>query len=82
VYLARGKYEDWPEVPIYGVDKRKHNKDYYQNARPATVAHEVGHYVDNYQFYEPVTEGNGKLTNHENFKSSFNVNYTRGIFGN
>jgi hypothetical protein len=78
VYLARGEYEDPMTYGIYGVDPRRHNKDYYQNALPTTVAHEVGHYVDNYRYYKPLTKENyGKLTNHENFNPSFSTYYVK-----
>jgi hypothetical protein len=67
IYLARWSFEDPSSDMISGVDRKKYNQDYYREALPTTVAHEVGHYVDNYMYYKPITEGNGKLTNHEYF---------------
>jgi hypothetical protein len=77
IYLARDEYEDPMTYGIYGVNPRRHNKEYYQAALPTTVAHEVGHYVDNYRYYKPVTEGNGKLVDHEDFNPSFSTYYLK-----
>jgi hypothetical protein len=78
IYLAKGSGDDPRNPSIWGVDQRRHNKDYYQEANPSTIAHEVGHYVDNYKYYKPVTKEKADITKHKDFKPSFVVDYFSG----